>query len=236
MNTVVNKKIETRSWGLIPYAEAWERQEAIFSEIVSIKLSNRTSEHPVATPNYLILCEHPPVYTMGKSGKSTNALFNESDLEALGADFYQTNRGGDITFHGPGQIVGYPLLDLENFFTDIHLYLRRMEEAVIRVLDDYGIPAGRFPGYTGVWLDPDKPGRERKICAMGVRCSRWVTMHGWALNVNNSLNYFSHIVPCGIGDKQVTSMQNELGFNLDINEISGKLSEYFITQINLPLD
>jgi lipoyl(octanoyl) transferase len=235
MNKNPNKHIERLNWGLIPYAEAWKKQEEIFEEIVRIKRENREKENPQPTSNYLAICQHPPVFTSGKSGKDNNVLFNAESLSEMGAEYFKINRGGDVTFHGPGQVVGYPLLDLENFFTDIHLYLRRMEEAVIVLLAEFGIAAGRYPGYTGVWIDPDKPGRERKICAMGVRCSRWVTMHGWALNVHNDLSYFSHIVPCGISDKQVTSMEKELGFAPETERVGEKLAQYFMEQMMLPL-
>ena len=175
-------------------------------------------DEDILTPNNLIFCEHPHVYTLGKSGKPGHLLLNESGLKEKKAAFYFINRGGDITYHGPGQLVCYPILDLDNFFTDIHLYLRTLEEAVILTLADYGLNAGRYPGYTGVWFDADNE-KARKICALGVRCSRWVTMHGLALNVNTDLEYFKNIVPCGINDKDVTSMQRELGELVDMNEV-----------------
>ena len=177
------------------------------------------------TPNYLIFVEHPHVYTLGKSGKAENLLLNEQALIEKEASFHKINRGGDITYHGPGQLVGYPILDLDNFFTDIHLYLRTLEEAVILTLKDYGITAGRYEGYTGVWLDADNE-KARKICAMGVRCSRWVTMHGFAFNVNANLGYFRNIVPCGIDDKDVTSMERELGKAVDMEEVKAKLKQH----------
>jgi len=221
----MNKKVEFIDWGIIDYQEAWSKQERIFDEIVSVKVQNRTTNTTLETPNYLIFCEHPHVYTLGKSGHPENLLLDERQLEEKQAKYYKINRGGDITYHGPGQIVGYPILDLDNFFTDIHLYLRTLEEAVILTLQDYGIPAGRYPGYTGVWLDPDND-KARKICAMGVRCSRWVTMHGFAFNVNADLDYFKNIVPCGIDDKDVTSMQRELGYALNMQEVKDKLKAH----------
>ncbi|MRX47239.1 lipoyl(octanoyl) transferase LipB [Pedobacter puniceum] len=221
-----NKKVFFEDWGLMPYEQAWDKQEAIFAETVAIKTANRN--HPETaqqTPNYLIFVEHPHVYTLGKSGKPENLLLDEQALKEKEATYHKINRGGDITYHGPGQIVGYPILDLDNFFTDIHLYLRTLEEAVILTLADYGIKAGRYEGYTGVWLDADNE-KARKICAMGVRCSRWVTMHGFAFNVNANLDYFKNIVPCGIDDKDVTSMQRELGKALDIDEVKHKLKHH----------
>ena len=220
----MNKTVFYQDWGLVDYQEAWDRQEAIFSDIVRMKGLNRDLESPLDTPNYLIFTEHPHVYTLGKSGKPENLLLDEEALREKQATYYKINRGGDITYHGPGQIVGYPILDLDNFFTDIHLYLRTLEEAVIQTLSVYGIRAGRFPGYTGVWLDPDDE-NARKICAMGVRCSRWVTMHGFAFNVNADLDYFKNIVPCGIDDKDVTSMERELGHPLDMEEVKSVLRE-----------
>lgn len=220
-----NKSVLFEDWGLVDYQEAWDRQEEIFSSIVSEKIHNRQAVETRSTNNYLVFVEHPHVYTLGKSGKQENLLLDEAGLRIKQASYYKINRGGDITYHGPGQIVGYPILDLDNFFTDIHLYLRTLEEAVILTLADYGIPAGRFPGYTGVWLDADNE-RARKICALGVRCSRWVTMHGFAFNVNTDLDYFKNIVPCGIDDKDVTSMSRELGRELDINEVKQILRKH----------
>jgi len=204
-----NRTTELIRAGLIDYQQAWDYQQQLFDEIVAQKMANRQSELQNPTSNYLITCEHPPVYTLGKSGSDENLLLNKEQLKDIGATYHKINRGGDITHHGPGQLVVYPILDLENFFTDIHLYLRNLEEAVIRMLDKLGIEAGRYPGYTGVWIEPDKP-TARKICAMGVKCGRWVTMHGIALNVVNDLKYFDHIVPCGIKDKDVTSIQKEI--------------------------
>lgn len=222
-----NKKVVFQDWGIVDYQVAWDRQEAIFSEVVSQKTANRTNQTENPTDNYLIFVEHPHVYTLGKSGKAENLLLDEQGLKEKQATFYKINRGGDITYHGPGQIVGYPILDLENFFTDIHLYLRTLEEAVIQTLSVYGIQAGRYPGYTGVWLDADNE-RARKICAMGVRCSRWVTMHGFAFNVNADLDYFRNIVPCGIDDKDVTSMERELGRKLDLDEVKKVLRDKIV--------
>jgi lipoyl(octanoyl) transferase len=221
-----NKEVRIVQKNLISYTEAWAFQEELFEEVVRIKLDNRNKERPLATPNYLVFCEHPPVYTLGKSGSPDNLLLSTEELEMRGIGFFKTNRGGDITLHAPGQLVMYPILDLENFFTDIHLYLRNLEESVIRTLSDFGIDAGRFPGYTGVWLDADGE-RARKICAMGVRCSRWVSMHGIALNINNDLSLFDHIVPCGIKDKDVTSMQMELGEVLDQEMVMRFLARHF---------
>lgn len=217
-----NKKVQFIDWGLVDYQEAWDRQEEIFAKTLAIKHDNRVNNMTLETPNYLIFTEHPHVYTLGKSGHMEYLLLDEEGLKKKNATFYKINRGGDITYHGPGQIVGYPILDLDNFFTDIHLYLRTLEEAIIMTLAEYGIEAGRYPGYTGVWLDPDNE-KARKICAMGVRASRWVTMHGFAFNVNADLNYFGNIVPCGIDDKDVTSMERELGRKLDMEEVKEKL-------------
>ena len=204
-----NRTTELIRAGLIDYQQAWDYQQQLFDEIVAQKMANRQNDLQNPTSNYLITCEHPPVYTLGKSGSDDNLLLNEEQLKSIGATYHKINRGGDITHHGPGQLVVYPILDLENFFTDIHLYLRNLEEAVINMLAKLGIEAGRFPGYTGVWIEPDKP-TARKICAMGVKCGRWVTMHGIALNVVNDLKYFDYIVPCGIKDKDVTSIQKEI--------------------------
>ncbi len=231
-----NKKVIFQDWGLTDYQMAWDRQEALFAETVRLKteIRNRTlavaagdaePEEEITTPNYLVFCEHPHVYTLGKSGKAEHLLFDEQGLKEKNAVYYPINRGGDITYHGPGQIVSYPILDLDNFFTDIHLYLRTLEEAVILTLADYGLTAGRYPGYTGVWFDADNE-RARKICALGVRCSRWVTMHGLAFNVNTDLDYFKNIVPCGIDDKAVTSVELELGRKVDINEVKEILKHH----------
>ncbi len=225
MNNNLNKTVQFIDLGLIDYQEGWDTQEKRFAEIIDIKISNRNiaPEEQEFTPNYLLFCQHPHVYTLGKSGKMDNLLLNENALQEKGAKFYKINRGGDITYHGPGQLVAYPILDLENFFTDIHRYMRFLEEAVILTLADYEIEAGRIDGLTGVWLDHIEKRNPRKICAMGVKSSRWVTMHGLALNVNTDLNYFQNIVPCGIDDKAVTSMAAELGKLLDVQEVSAKL-------------
>ncbi|PWS28057.1 lipoyl(octanoyl) transferase [Pedobacter yonginense] len=217
--------VQFMDWGLTDYQQAWDRQEALLNSTVAVKTKNRIENSKLPTPNYLVFCEHPHVYTLGKSGHPENLLLDDEGLKAKQATYYKINRGGDITYHGPGQIVGYPILDLENFFTDIHLYLRTLEEAVILTLKDYGIVAGRYPGYTGVWLDAEQDSA-RKICAMGVRCSRWVTMHGFAFNVNVDLDYFKNIVPCGIDDKAVTSLQQELGYQLDLDEVKDKLKNH----------
>lgn len=215
--------------GLTDYAEAWRYQEELFKGIVDQKIYNRNHPESSNLPkNYLLFCEHPHVYTLGKSGDQKNLLLTNEQLKAVGATYYPINRGGDITYHGPGQIVGYPLLDLDQFFTDIHKYLRFLEEAVIRTLNDYGIVAGRYPGYTGVWLDPEDPLRARKICALGVKCSRWVTMHGFAFNVNTNLDYFGHIIPCGIDDKAVTSMAHELNGPQDIEQVKEVLKNHLM--------
>jgi len=224
-----NKKVQVIDWGLIDYKEAWDKQEDIFAETVKLKVALREKQtagqdiEDIITPNYLIFCQHPHVYTLGKSGNPENLLLDDAGLKEKNAVYYPINRGGDITYHGPGQLVCYPILDLDNFFTDIHLYLRTLEEAVILTMADYGLKGDRYPGYTGVWLDPEIPEKARKICAMGVRCSRWVTMHGLAFNVNADLDYFKHIVPCGIDDKAVTSMQAELGQSLNIDEVKKNL-------------
>lgn len=220
-----NKKVTFVDWGLVDYQEAWDRQEEIFKKTLAIKHDNRVNNTELSTENYLIFNEHPHVYTLGKSGKPEHLLLDQKALEEKEARYYKINRGGDITYHGPGQIVGYPILDLDNFFTDIHLYLRTLEEAIILTLQDYGIQAGRYPSFTGVWIDADNE-KARKICAMGVRASRWVTMHGFAFNVNADLSYFGNIVPCGIDDKDVTSMERELGYKPNINEVKDKLKRH----------
>ncbi len=238
-----NKQVKFVDWGLMDYKEAWEKQEELFSATVNqkIRVTNRKIvaegneyEEDEITPNYLVFCEHPHVYTLGKSGKPEHLLLNEQGLKQKHASYYHINRGGDITYHGPGQIVGYPILDLDNFFTDIHRYLRTLEEAVILTLADYGLTAGRYPGYTGVWFDADND-KARKICALGVRCSRWVTMHGFAFNVNTDLDYFKNIVPCGIDDKDVTSMQRELGHEVDIKEVKDILKQHICTLFDMEL-
>lgn len=227
----MNKKVIFRDIGLVDYKEAWDYQEKLLNEIVNIKIQNRalSPDSCLLTPNYFLFCEHPHVYTLGKSGSEKHLLINEKQLAEKKATYYKINRGGDITYHGPGQIVGYPILDLDNFFTDIHKYLRYLEEMVILTLAEYGISSGRIKGQTGVWLDETDPLKARKICAMGVRCSRWVTMHGFAMNVNSDLSYFNSIVPCGITDKAVTSLDKELGLKVDENEVKEKLKKHFAT-------
>ncbi|GAB3824212.1 lipoyl(octanoyl) transferase LipB [Pontibacter rugosus] len=223
-----NTEILFEHLGLMDYKEAWEYQEKLFNSILDLKVQNRKAEADAQelTPNYLLFCSHPHVYTLGKSGHESHLLLNEEGLSAKGATYYKINRGGDITYHGPGQLVGYPILDLENYFTDIHKYLRLLEEAVILTLAEYGIPSGRIPGLTGVWLDHEEQKNPRKICAMGVKCSRWVTMHGFALNVNTDLDYFGNIVPCGISDKAVTSLAKELGRELPMAEVEEKVLKH----------
>lgn len=223
----MSKLVKFEDLGLIDYKQCWDYQEKIFSEIISIKVANRNLPKEQQKPplHHLIFCEHPHVYTLGKSGSRDHVLISDEEMQRLGATFYKINRGGDITYHGPGQIVGYPILDLDYFFTDIHKYLRFLEEAIILTLAKYGISAERYPGYTGVWIDATNNEKARKICAIGVRCSRWVTMHGFAFNVNTDLNYFNHIVPCGIKDKDVTSLKRELGHDVDIEEVKTILKE-----------
>ena len=228
--------MEFISLGLVDYQEGWDYQTALFNKTVDLKLLNRdlSPEAQEPTPNYLIFCEHPHVYTLGRSGKESNLLADEETLKKKQASFYKINRGGDITYHGPGQLVGYPVIDLENFFTDIHKYLRFLEEAIIRTLMKFGIKGERFEGLTGVWLDAGTP-RARKICAMGVKTSRWVTMHGFALNVNTDLSYFSNIIPCGIDDKQVTSMKNELNTTIQMKEVMDILRDEIIDIFKMSL-
>ena len=223
----MNKQVSFKDLGLIDYKTCWDFQEELFAEILTVKSSNRKEDKTVATKNHLIFCEHPHVYTLGKSGDEKNLLVNEDYLKSRGATFHKINRGGDITYHGPGQIVGYPILDLDNFFTDIHKYLRFLEEAVILTLKEYGLESERSPGETGVWFDIGTP-KARKICALGVKSSRWVTMHGFAFNVKSDLSYFGNIIPCGITDKSVTSLQKELEKKLDMNEVKNKLKAHLI--------
>jgi len=223
----LNKEIFIQDLGLRDYKQTWDLQEKIFKQIIERKIRNRRENSTIKTPNYLIFVEHPHVYTLGKSGDLSNLLVSEEKLAEIGATFYKINRGGDITYHGPGQIVGYPILDLENFFTDIHKYLRLLEEMVILTLAEYGLKAERSKGETGVWLDVGTP-FARKICAMGVRASRWVTMHGFALNVNSDLGYFDNMIPCGIKGKAVTSLNVELGkAEVSIDEVKEKLLKHF---------
>ena len=218
--------------GKIDYKSAWDYQEEILSKNVAFKTEarlNRTDSNPflIPTKHHLLFCEHPPVYTLGKSGNISNVLLSNEEMSKQGIEFFRTNRGGDITFHGPQQIVGYPILDLEKFKTDIGVYLRNIEDVIIKSLAEFNIPAGRSEGETGVWIDADVPGKERKICAIGVRCSRWITMHGFALNVNTDLNYFSNIIPCGIQNKQVTSIKRELNTEVSYEEVKKILKQNF---------
>ncbi|MFC4261820.1 lipoyl(octanoyl) transferase LipB [Ferruginibacter yonginensis] len=216
--------------GMIDYQKAWDYQEQLLKTNVDIKTQLRndaTLSNKLSTKHYFFLCEHPPVYTLGKSGDIKNVLLSEQQLAAQKIQFFKTNRGGDITFHGPQQIVGYPILDLEHFYTDIGRYLRNLEEVIILTIAAFGIKGERSAGETGVWIDPDKKGYERKICAIGVRCSRWVTMHGFALNVNTDLNYFNHIIPCGIVNKQVTSIEKEVGAKVDMDEVKAAIQRNF---------
>jgi lipoyl(octanoyl) transferase len=223
----LNKQVEIQELGLKDYKETWDYQEQLFKEVLDIKIKNRREGSQLKTPNYFLLVEHPHVYTLGKSGDLENLLVSEEKLKEIDATFYKINRGGDITYHGPGQIVGYPILDLDNFFTDIHKYLRFLEEIIILTLAEYGLKAERSPGETGVWFDVGTP-FARKICAMGVRASRWVTMHGFALNVNSDLGYFDHMIPCGIKGKAVTSLNVELGrTEIPMDEVKKKLLKHF---------
>jgi lipoyl(octanoyl) transferase len=238
LNYKVNKKTTFLPLGLMDYQKAWDYQEKLFVETIAIKISNRKSleDEQQVTPNYLIFLEHPHVYTLGKSGSESNLLLDDKGLQEKEASYYKINRGGDITYHGPGQIVGYPILDLDNFFTDIHKYLRLLEEAVMLTLQDYGIPSGRIDGLTGVWIDYEEGATNpRKICALGVKSSRWVTMHGFAFNVNTNLAYFKHIIPCGIDDKAVTSMEVELGMKQNFNEVSEKLKKHIADLFEMDL-
>lgn len=231
----MNKELILEDLGLKDYKECWDYQEALFAETVAIKVQNKKAEAPLPTPNHFLFVEHPHVFTLGKSGNLDNLLVSEQVLKEKNARFYKINRGGDITYHGPGQIVGYPILDLENFFTDIHKYLRLLEETVILTLEEYGIVATRSPGETGVWLDIGTP-FARKICAMGVRASRWVTMHGFALNVNADLGYFDLMIPCGIKGKAVTSMAAELkGVPQDMEQVKATLLKHFLQQFEATL-
>jgi lipoyl(octanoyl) transferase len=217
--------------GIIGYKDAWDFQEKRLTENLDLKTIARNSliEDPfeIPTQHHLLFCEHPPVYTLGKSGNPDHVLLNDKELQDQNIEFFKTNRGGDITFHGPGQIVAYPILDLEKFTTDIGIYLRNVEEVIIKVLRQYGLNGDRSPGETGVWLDPDVKGKERKICAIGVRCSRWITMHGFAININTGLDYFANIIPCGIPDKQVTTLAKELGAVQNMDEVKLRIKLAF---------
>ena len=224
-----NKKVKFEELGLKNYLEAFEYQQSLMDEIIKIKTKNRDLPEEIdheVTPNYLLFVEHPHVYTLGKSGDEHNMLANEDKLKEINATFVKTNRGGDITYHGFGQIVGYPILDLDNFKSDIHLYMRNLEEVIIRVIAEYGLKGERSAGETGVWLDVGKP-YARKICALGVKTSKWVTMHGFALNVNTDLRYFEYIIPCGIKDKAVTSLKRELEKEVNVEEVKEKIKKHF---------
>lgn len=230
------QEVAFRDLGQMAYKDAWDYQEQLLQQAVAIKTAfrNQADGHAnggvaggLETEHHLLFVEHPPVYTLGKSGDLANVLLSEDEMNSRGIEFYKINRGGDITFHGPQQLVGYPILDLEKFYTDIGRYLRNIEEVIILTLAEYGIDSGRSPGETGVWIDADKKGQERKICAIGVRSSRWVTMHGFALNVNTDLAYFDNIIPCGIKDKQVTSIERELGRKVDLEEVKEKVRKNF---------
>lgn len=226
------QQVQFEDWGKIEYGTAWDRQEEILKENLAVKAqwfgkSEEEKDPNIDTKHHFILCEHPHVYTLGKSGMIENLLLNDARLKELDVTFYKTNRGGDITYHGPQQIVGYPILDLEKIYTDLGKYMRGLEEVIIRTIANWGLVGDRLPGSTGVWLDSDVKGKERKICAMGVRCSRWMTMHGFALNVNTDLQYFDYIVPCGISDKGVTSMEKELGKRIDLEAVKSEIKKNF---------
>ena len=262
MKTSIKQDVLFRDLGRIEYQAAWDYQEKLLQENVAIKMEVRNRQRDtdpersrtglatetnrgtpneqleigdLNTTNYLLFVEHPPVYTLGKSGDIENVLISEEERAARGISFYHTNRGGDITFHGPDQLVGYPIIDLEKFYTDIGKYLRNLEEVFIATMAEYGLKGERSPGETGVWMDAAIPGKERKICAMGIRCSRWVTMHGFAFNVNTDLSYFDYIIPCGIQNKQVTSLKKELGYSLDMNEVKEKVKRNFEKVFNVEL-
>ncbi|HEY0652356.1 MAG TPA: lipoyl(octanoyl) transferase LipB [Chryseosolibacter sp.] len=237
MNVNINRATEFIDLDLIDYKEAWDYQLQLFDKILKTKAQNRDlpPEQQVVTSNYLIFCEHPHVFTLGKSGDENNLLVRKEALHTIFATYHQTNRGGDITYHGPGQIVGYPVIDMENFFTDIHQYMRFLEEAVIQTLREYGVNSGRIPGLTGVWIDEQNENKARKICALGVKTSRWVTMHGFAFNVNTDLKYFDYIIPCGINDKAVTSLEKELGRQVEMAEVEGVLRKKISEQFGMEL-
>ena len=228
MNSLINKKVKFQDLGVKDYQPTWDYQEELLKQILDIKIHNRENpENLKRTDNHLLFVEHPHVYTLGKSGHESNLLANENKLKEIEATYVKVNRGGDITYHGFGQIVGYPILDLENFYTDIHRYMRDLEEVIIRTIAEYGLTGERSPGETGVWFDVGKP-YARKICALGVKASRWVTIHGFALNVNTNMKYFDYIIPCGISDKQVTSMQRELEKEVDYEEVKEKIKKHFV--------
>ncbi len=231
-----NKEVQFVDLNLVEYKQAWDLQETLLNRIATVKLANRglSDDSKEATDNFLLFCQHPHVYTLGKSGNESHLLLQESFLSTIGATYFKTNRGGDITYHGPGQLVGYPILDLENFYTDIHLYLRMLEEAIIKTCEGYGLVAGRIEGLTGVWINPIQEDA-RKICAMGVKASRWISMHGFALNVNTDLSYFSHIVPCGIATRGVTSLQQELGQEMDFQSVSDVVKGHLVDLFKMEL-
>ncbi len=237
LNCHINKKTKFIDLGLIDYKEAWDYQTKLFTKILSVKTENR--DLPVSnqkpTDNYLLFCEHPHVFTLGKSGDENNLLVKKEALGSIQATYYHINRGGDITYHGPGQIVVYPVLDLENFFTDIHRYMRWLEESVIKTLDELGVASGRIPGLTGVWLEAGDKIKARKICALGVKTSRWVTLHGLAFNVNTDLRYFDYIVPCGLDDKAVTSLEKETGESQNMERIKKILKEKIVSLFDMTL-
>ncbi len=228
MNSLINKKVKFQDLGVKDYQPTWDYQEELLKQNLDIKIHNRENpENLKPTDNHLLFVEHPHVYTLGKSGHETNLLANENKLKEIEATYVKVNRGGDITYHGFGQVVGYPILDLENFYTDIHRYMRDLEEVIIRTIAEYGLIGERSPGETGVWFDVGKP-YARKICALGVKASRWITIHGFALNVNTDMKYFDYIIPCGISDKQVTSMQRELEKEVDYEEVKEKIKKHFV--------
>jgi lipoyl(octanoyl) transferase len=233
VNKILNRETQFLDLGLIEYQQAWDYQTNLFQSILDVKSQNRSipDNEQQATSNYLLFCEHPHVFTLGKSGDEKNLLVKKEDLHTIRATYYHINRGGDITYHGPGQLVVYPILDLENFFTDIHKYMRLLEESVIQTLAEFNILAGRINGLTGVWIDFNDESKARKICALGVKTSRWVSLHGLAFNINTQLDYFNHIVPCGIDDKAVTSLEKELGKQQNMNQVKPilkqKLAELF---------
>jgi lipoyl(octanoyl) transferase len=237
LNSSLNSLTQFIDLGLVDYQQAWDYQTNLFNQILEVKKQNRdlAFDQQLLTNNYLIFCEHPHVYTLGKSGNENNLLIKKENLHSINASYYPINRGGDITYHGPGQLVAYPILDLENFFTDIHKYMRLLEEAVIQTLHEFTIDAGRVVGLTGVWLNHENKINPRKICALGVKTSRWVTLHGLALNVNTDLSYFNHIVPCGINDKAVTSMEKELGTKVDIELVKPILKEKIASLFEMSL-
>lgn len=237
MNPIVNRNTKVIDLGLTDFNETWIYQTELFNQILEVKKKNRDlpDHEQEPTQNFLIFCEHPHVYTLGKSGDEKNLLIPKEELHTIGASYYPINRGGDITYHGPGQIVAYPVIDMENFFTDIHKYMRLLEEAVIQTLKEYKIESGRIVGLTGVWLDPENELKARKICALGVKTSRWVTMHGLAFNVNSDLSYFNHIVPCGIDDKAVTSLEKETGNRQNMSEVKEILQDKIASLFKMSL-